>query len=80
MSLRIDEVSVAYGRRSIIQGLSLPELPAGSLVALVGPNGAGKSTLLRALAGLERMQGAVHLDGENTTEIYTLSLHDALPI
>lgn len=69
MSLRIDEVSVAYGRRSIIQGLSLPELPAGSLVALVGPNGAGKSTLLRALAGLERMQGAVHLDGENVTRL-----------
>ncbi|MBJ9977877.1 ABC transporter ATP-binding protein [Pseudomonas sp. S75] len=69
MSLRIDGVSVAYGRRSIIEGLSLPELPAGSLVALVGPNGAGKSTLLRALAGLERMSGAVHLDGQDVTRL-----------
>ncbi|MHC6223886.1 ABC transporter ATP-binding protein [Pseudomonas sp. X10] len=67
MSLSINDLSVAYGQRSIIHGLSLPELPAGSLVALVGPNGAGKSTLLRALAGLERMKGSLRLDGEEVT-------------
>ena len=63
MSLLIEGVSVAYGARQIVHGVSLPALPAGSLVALVGPNGAGKSTLLRALAGLERMRGGLSLDG-----------------
>lgn len=69
MSLSIQEVSVAYGARQILHGVSLPSLPAGSLVALVGPNGAGKSTLLRALAGLERMKGALSLDGQDVTRL-----------
>nr|WP_269805990.1 ABC transporter ATP-binding protein [Pseudomonas sp. NMI1173_11] len=65
----IEGVSVAYGARQILQGVSLPALPAGSLVALVGPNGAGKSTLLRALAGLERMRGGLRLDGQDVTRL-----------
>ncbi|MDR0280404.1 MAG: ABC transporter ATP-binding protein [Paucimonas sp.] len=69
MSLLINDVSVSYGPRRILQGVSLPALPAGSLVALVGPNGAGKSTLLRALAGLERMTGALGLDGIDVTRL-----------
>ncbi|MDR6711955.1 iron complex transport system ATP-binding protein [Pseudomonas hunanensis] len=69
MSLLINDLSVAYGPRTIITGLSLPALPAGSLVALVGPNGAGKSTLLRAIAGLERMKGSLQLDGQDVTRL-----------
>ncbi|MBK4995410.1 ABC transporter ATP-binding protein [Pseudomonas sp. S37] len=69
MSLLIEGVSVAYGTRQILHGVSLPALPAGSLVALVGPNGAGKSTLLRALAGLERMRGGLSLDGQDVTRL-----------
>ncbi|MBI6941571.1 ABC transporter ATP-binding protein [Pseudomonas putida] len=69
MSLSINDITVAYGPRQILHGVSLPELPAGSLVALVGPNGAGKSTLLRALAGLERMKGTVSLDGQDVTRL-----------
>jgi iron complex transport system ATP-binding protein len=62
-------MSVAYGARQVLHQVSLPALPAGSLVALVGPNGAGKSTLLRALAGLERMQGSLTLDGAEVTRL-----------
>lgn len=69
MSLTLDDVAVAYGARQILHGVSLPALPAGSLVALVGPNGAGKSTLLRALAGLERMSGTLDLDGQDVTRL-----------
>ncbi|WP_426810465.1 ABC transporter ATP-binding protein [Pseudomonas sp. WOUb67] len=69
MSLLIEGVSVAYGARQILHGVTLPALPAGSLVALVGPNGAGKSTLLRALAGLERMRGGLSLDGQDVTRL-----------
>ena len=38
-------------------------LPVG-VTALTGPSGSGKSTLLRAVAGLERLRGAVQVDGE----------------
>lgn len=69
MSLAIEQLSVSYGARTIIRDLSLPAMPAASLVALVGPNGAGKSTLLRALAGLERMKGRVVLEGEDVSRL-----------
>ncbi len=61
-SLRVAGLKVAYGRHSVIPGLDLPELTAGSVTALLGPNGSGKSTLLRTLGGLTRAQaGSVRL-------------------
>jgi len=69
VNLKVDGIQVAYGRRQIIHDLTLPELPTGSLVALVGPNGAGKSTLLRALAGLERMRGQLSLGGRDLLQL-----------
>ncbi len=69
MSLVIENLTVSYGARPIIRDLSLPAMPAASLVALIGPNGAGKSTLLRALAGLERMKGRVALEGEDVSRL-----------
>jgi iron complex transport system ATP-binding protein len=41
------------------------EVRPGELVALVGPNGGGKTSLLRALARVERANGAVLIDGED---------------
>ena len=61
--LLVRNACVAYGRREVLRGVSLPPLLPGSVTALIGPNGAGKSTLLRGIAGLQPMQGAVLLDG-----------------
>lgn len=49
-TLTVSGLSVRYGRRSALDGLTLPPIAAGSVTALVGPNGAGKSTILKALA------------------------------
>lgn len=38
--------------------------PARGITAVLGASGAGKSTLLRALAGLERAEGAVRVRGQ----------------
>ena len=46
----------------LLRGIRL-QLPTGRWTAIVGPNGAGKSTLLRTLAGLQRCEGQVLLDG-----------------
>lgn len=48
--LRMHDVTVKYGRRIALEGVSA-QIPCGGLVAVIGPNGAGKSTLLRCLLG-----------------------------
>ena len=62
IALHIEKLSVGYGKRSVIEGLSLPAIQGGGVTALIGPNAAGKTTLLRALAGLNPAQGSVRLD------------------
>ncbi len=40
------------------------DAPARGVTALFGPSGSGKTTLLRCIAGLERAQGTLHVNGE----------------
>ncbi len=61
MSLTITNLQVTYGKKSILHGLNLEPLAAGSVTALIGPNGAGKSTLIHALAGLVAASGQMTL-------------------
>lgn len=63
--LHIAQLAVAYGRRRIIESLSIPHLQPGTLSVVLGPNGSGKSTLLRALAGLVPAQGAIDFDNQS---------------
>ncbi|HEX2725963.1 MAG TPA: ABC transporter ATP-binding protein, partial [Beijerinckiaceae bacterium] len=63
MSLVIDALSFAYGRRVALAGICAGPLRRGQLTALVGPNGAGKSTLFRCLSGYLRARGRATLDG-----------------
>ena len=53
--------------RDLISDIAL-HIPQGRWTAIVGPNGAGKSTLLRAVAGLQRCDGAVQLAGKPLAE------------
>ena len=67
------DISVAFGERQVIDGVSL-ELRAGEIVALLGPNGAGKTTLLRSLNGTVPInKGTVLLSG---TPLEKLSRRD----
>lgn len=58
---RIDRVCI--DGRDLISDIDL-SIPEGRWTAIVGPNGAGKSTLLRAVAGLQRCDGAMRLSGK----------------
>ena len=40
------------------------DAPARGVTALFGPSGSGKTTLLRCIAGLERVSGALRVNGE----------------
>jgi branched-chain amino acid transport system ATP-binding protein len=65
--LRLDGVSVAYGKRRALDGVSLA-VAAGEIVTLLGANGSGKSTTLRAISGLVRPStGRVVFDGRDIT-------------
>jgi iron complex transport system ATP-binding protein len=67
--LAIERLSVGYGRRAIIENLSLPAITGGGVTALIGPNAAGKTTLLRALAGLVPAKGSIRLDEVELTSL-----------
>jgi branched-chain amino acid transport system ATP-binding protein len=61
--LRVDGLSVAYGKARVLNDVSL-EIRAGEIVTVIGPNGAGKTTLVSAIAGLLRpVAGTVTLAG-----------------
>ena len=61
--LRLEDVSVSYGRVAALSGVSL-EVRPGDLVSLIGANGAGKSTTLKTISGLLRpAAGRITWDG-----------------
>lgn len=61
--LDVSGLSVRIGSRSLLQSLSFSIEP-GVVTAIVGRNGSGKTTLLRALAGLQKHDGSVTVDGK----------------
>ncbi|HEU0229769.1 MAG TPA: ABC transporter ATP-binding protein [Burkholderiaceae bacterium] len=51
-TLRLRALNVAFGATRVFDNLTLPDLSAAGITALLGPNGCGKSTLLKSIAGL----------------------------
>ena len=53
--IELERVSLAFGQKRVIDGLSL-RFDSPGQYAVLGPSGRGKTTLLRLIAGLERPQ------------------------
>lgn len=63
--LEVQDLHVAYGDSSIVQGVSL-QVPDGRIAAVFGRDGVGKTTLIRGIAGLTApRRGRVILNGED---------------
>lgn len=71
MSLRTRNLTLGYGERIVLDGLSV-DIPAGRVTAILGPNGCGKSTLLGALARTAPpLHGHVELEGQDIRQMDT---------
>lgn len=67
--LSVHDLTVHYGKRKVLHGMSLDVMKPGHVTALLGPNGSGKSTFLRAVAGLTAARGRVVLGGQDLTAL-----------
>jgi lipopolysaccharide export system ATP-binding protein len=54
--LEVDSVSKIYGKRKVVDGVSL-QVARGEVVGLLGRNGAGKTTTFRMVIGIVRPNG-----------------------
>ncbi|MCM3600000.1 ABC transporter ATP-binding protein [Robertmurraya korlensis] len=72
--LYTDQLSVAYGERTIVKNLSI-HIPDNKITTIIGSNGCGKSTLLKAITRIIAQQaGTVLLDGEDIAKQHTKEL------
>jgi iron complex transport system ATP-binding protein len=69
VNLAVQGLDVAYGRRPILRGVTLPPLRGGEVTALIGPNAAGKSTLFRRIIGQLSGPGTVAVDGRALADL-----------
>lgn len=67
--LTLTHVATGYRNHPVLSGVTLPELPPGTLAAVVGPNAVGKSTLLKAIAGLRRATGQIVFDDVDLAQL-----------
>lgn len=66
-ALRIENLTVGFGERTVIEDFSLV-LEPGDRTVLTGRSGSGKSTILRCILGFTVPgSGAIHIDGEPLT-------------
>ncbi len=69
--LEIAEVTTAYDKADVLQGVSLT-IAAGSITCLLGSNGSGKTTLIRSILGLTLPRaGRIMFDGSDITRLPT---------
>ena len=55
-AIRVDQLRVVRGGRTVLPGLTL-SIPRGQLIGLLGPSGCGKSTLMRSIVGVQQVAG-----------------------
>jgi branched-chain amino acid transport system ATP-binding protein len=68
-TLEVEDLTVYYGKRRAVEGVSLT-VGQGEIVTLLGANGSGKSTTLRAISGLVRpARGRILYEGRDLARV-----------
>jgi len=77
------DVTVAFGKNTVLKGLSL-DIRRGEILGFVGASGAGKSVLLRAILGLaKKSSGTIKMFGvdvDKASELERLQLDTRLGV
>ncbi|MDK6493467.1 MULTISPECIES: ABC transporter ATP-binding protein [Corynebacterium] len=71
MAVQVDDLTVKYGRSTILDSMSFGPLTEGNVIGLLGPNAAGKSTLIKTLAGIKTPTSGtctITLDGATVSD------------
>ena len=69
MNLRADNIFKYYGKRAVVNGVSL-NVKQGEIVGLLGPNGAGRTTSFYIMVGLlQSNDGHVFLNDLEITRL-----------
>ena len=66
--LRLEKISVYFGKRKILENLNF-SLNQGEILGLLGPNGVGKSTIFNIIIGLLKPNyGSIFIEKKNVTQ------------
>ncbi len=68
MSVELRNVTKRFKEVVALDNVSL-KVEKGEFFVILGPSGCGKTTLLRTVAGLERAEGKVFVDGKDVTSL-----------
>jgi ABC-type transport system involved in resistance to organic solvents, ATPase component len=67
--IRLENLTVAYGRRVILDGINL-EIPTGKTMVILGESGSGKTTILKCVLGtLHPVSGRVLANGQDISTL-----------
>ena len=68
--IRIHALDFRYPKQRVLSEVTIANVDAGDIVAVVGPNGVGKTTLFKCIAGILRIPPrAVLLNGDDITTL-----------
>lgn len=71
VTVDLKNVSAVVDKRNVLHDIS-GTFSGGEIIVLTGPNGAGKTTLLRLLAGLQKYQGTMGVNGTKNLPVSAL--------
>ena len=78
--LRIEDLSLSYGDKPVVQNLSL-RVKKGQVVSIIGPNASGKSSILKSIAGIIKpVSGKIFIEEKDISKMDSKKLAQKVSI
>ncbi|MBD3949719.1 ABC transporter ATP-binding protein [Tuanshanicoccus lijuaniae] len=66
--ISFSNVNAYYNKQQVLKNINV-SFEEGQCIGIIGPNGSGKSTLLKALMGLVKIDGDIHIDDKTIRQL-----------